>query len=358
MILSVTIMSQGQPTVIQSGITSSYVGCACGASQCRHVELKFWHWRQMICKAIFKTHWTVGLPQISVMFQFCYFDLNFKSLILEFLIFGTHFYRFPFKLSTLYLGLSQNMNTLKAVDFKTALEGLLSNQRRHHAKTKRYSTSTNCIKLSIQIHHGNYRRVTQHPSTRVAKTDVRIIVTVENKQTRMDEPEFFFFFFFLIDQYFALHRDIVNDKQVPSKHDTTRTVISILPLATFHPWLIKLVDCSTLCANLTRVSLLQFFLNSSSNGNWNWYCLNTVFCFIVWEWMTGLTFLMYLLRINQSTLYGTFTVLHFQYSLTCIVTVSLFFWWLVVELNCTGCTTTALKGQISEGLKSFFLSFL
>lgn len=40
-------------------------------------------------------------------------------------------------------------------------------------------------------------------------------------------------------------------KQVPSKHDTTRTVISILPLATFHLWLIKLVDCSTPCANLT-----------------------------------------------------------------------------------------------------------
>lgn len=116
-------MNHGQRSVIQSGITSSYVGCACGASQCRHVELKFWHWRQMISKAIFKTHWTVGLPQISVIFQFCcYFDLNFKSLILEFLIFGTHFYRFPFKLSTLQLGLSQHMNTLKAVDFKTALE--------------------------------------------------------------------------------------------------------------------------------------------------------------------------------------------------------------------------------------------
>lgn len=176
-------MNHGQRSVIQSGITSSYVGCACGASQCRHVELKFWHWRQMISKAIFKTHWTVGLPQISVIFQFCcYFDLNFKSLILEFLIFGTHFYRFPFKLSTLQLGLSQH---IEGCWLQNSFGSLPSNQRRHHAKAKRYSTSTNCIKLSIQIHHGNYRRVTQHPSTRVAKTDVSIIVTVENKQTRM-----------------------------------------------------------------------------------------------------------------------------------------------------------------------------
>lgn len=87
-------------------------------------------------------------------------------------------------------------------------------------------------------------------------------------------------------------------KQVPSKHDTTRTVISILPLATFHQWLIKLVDCSTLCANLTPVSLLLFF-NSCSNSNWNWYCLKKSGVFFscvyvcVCERMTGLTFLMY-----------------------------------------------------------------
>lgn len=116
-------------------------------------------------------------------------------------------------------------------------------------------------------------------------------------------------------------------KQVPSKHDTTRTVISILPLATFHQWLIKLVDCSTLCANLTLVSLFLFFfffLNLTP--------VQTVtetdivlkqWCVFVCEWMTGLTFFffffwMYLLRKNQSTLYGTFTVLHFQYSWTCI----------------------------------------
>lgn len=88
-------------------------------------------------------------------------------------------------------------------------------------------------------------------------------------------------------------------KQVPSKHDTTRTVISILPLATFHQWLIKLVDCSTLCANLTLVSLFFFFSNSCANSNWNWYCLKKVMCFLC-EWMTGLSFLMYLLRKTKA----------------------------------------------------------
>lgn len=115
-------------------------------------------------------------------------------------------------------------------------------------------------------------------------------------------------------------------KQVPSKHDTTRTVISILPLATFHQWLIKLVDCSTQCANLTSVSLLfslSLSLNSCSNRNSNWYCLKTVTCLLS-GWMSFLShvflFLFFLFfevfakkkEKTQSTLYGSLTLLHFS----------------------------------------------
>ena len=94
-------------------------------------------------------------------------------------------------------------------------------------------------------------------------------------------------------------------KQVPSKHDTTRTVISILPLATFHQWLIKLVDCSTLCANLTPVSLFLCFLTPVQTvtetdivlKQWCvfWVCVCVRACVCVWanDWVD---ILMYLLR--------------------------------------------------------------
>lgn len=138
---------------------------------------------------------------------------------------------------------------------------------------------------------------------------------------------------------------------------TTRTVISILPLATFHQWLITLVDCSALRANLTHMSLLLFFYNSYSNSNENLYCLKkvTCFCVCVIEWLKWL-FWCILLRKNQSTLYGTFTVLHFQYSWTRIM-------WLLHcfsfgKLNCTGWTTSAPKGWMLEGLNFSFFLFL
>lgn len=118
-------------------------------------------------------------------------------------------------------------------------------------------------------------------------------------------------------------------KQVPSKHDTTRTVISILPLATFHQWLIKLADCSTPCANLTLVSLF-LFSNSCSNSNWNWYCLKTVM-FFVCDWMTGLTFfffLMCLLRKKPKHFVRYFYSSALPVQLNMYnVTVSLFFCW-------------------------------
>lgn len=169
---------------------------------------------------------------------------------------------------------------------------------------------------------------------------------------------------FLCQNYFylfSLARSLINillftgtksmTKQVPSKHDTTRTVISILPLATFHQWLITLVDCSTPCANLTPVSLylVFFFSNSCSNSNWNWYCLKTVmwilfFCESEWPGWTFFCcccicykkkqpkhFVMVLLQVCTSS------------TVERNVTVSLFHG-LVAAAGCTGCTTTALKG--------------
>lgn len=150
-------------------------------------------------------------------------------------------------------------------------------------------------------------------------------------------------------------------KQVPSKHDTTRTVISILPLATFHQWLIKLVDCSTLCANLTLVSLF-LFSNSCSNSNWNWYCLKTVMCLLC-EWMTGLTFLKYLLRKKKPkhfVWYFYSSALPVQLKM-CNVTVSLFFWWQMawrVNWIARAGPRQLLKVWMSEGLKLFFVFFV
>lgn len=118
-------------------------------------------------------------------------------------------------------------------------------------------------------------------------------------------------------------------KQVPSKHDTTRTVISILPLATFHQWLIKLVDCSTPCANLTLVSLSFFFSNSSSNSNWNWYCLKTVMCFCVWvnDWVFFCFFYVFAKKKPKHFVWYFYSsALPVQLNMY-NVTVSLFFCW-------------------------------
>lgn len=55
-------------------------------------------------------------------------------------------------------------------------------------------------------------------------------------------------------------------KQVPSKHDTTRTVISILPLATFHQWLIKLLIVAPRVP-IWPPRLCSYFFNSCSDSN-------------------------------------------------------------------------------------------
>lgn len=116
-------------------------------------------------------------------------------------------------------------------------------------------------------------------------------------------------------------------KQVPSKHDTTRTVISILPLATFHQWLIKLVDCSTQCANLTSVSLL-FFLSLSHwtpvrtvtvtdivLKQWRVCCLGEWVFFLIFFFFFSFFFFEVFAKKKkktQSTLYGSLTLLHFS----------------------------------------------
>lgn len=133
----------------------------------------------------FKTYLTVGLPKISVMFQFCcsfdYFcwifflfqATNLKHFFFFCILNIWHpFYQFAFKFSTLqfcsqlalivvFKGLSQNMNTLEAVDCETVCQWLSSNQHRHHAKTKRYSTAANAL-------HHPFKSImcqTQHPPT-------------------------------------------------------------------------------------------------------------------------------------------------------------------------------------------------
>lgn len=120
-------------------------------------------------------------------------------------------------------------------------------------------------------------------------------------------------------------------KQVPSKHDTTRTVISILPLATFHQWLIKLVDCSTQCANLTSVSLLLFLSLSLQLFLWTPVQTVTVTDIVLKQWRVCCLGEWVFFRIfffffsffffevfakkkkkTQSTLYGSLTLLHFS----------------------------------------------
>lgn len=75
---------------------------------------------------------------------------------------------------------------------------------------------------------------------------------------------------------------------------------------------------------------VPFFSNSCSNSNWNWYCLKTVmFIFCACDWMSGLTFLMYLLRKKKPKHFVRYfysSALPVQLNMY-NVTVSLFFCW-------------------------------
>lgn len=89
---------------------------------------------------------------------------------------------------------------------------------------------------------------------------INVAVKTQRVTNRELPMPLFSTFFPLTDQYFALWKETVNaTKQVPNKHDTSSTVLSILPPATFHQQLMKLVDSNTLRANRTLVSVLTLF---------------------------------------------------------------------------------------------------
>lgn len=112
----------------------------------------------MICKVL---HQPICIQNVfncrTTKYQLCFSFVALFIFIFFCILYIWHpFYQFAFKFSTLqfcsslalivvFKGLSQNMNTLEAVECKTVCHSLLSNQHRHHAKTYPPSTATNAL---------------------------------------------------------------------------------------------------------------------------------------------------------------------------------------------------------------------